>query len=419
MRIIMNNKEEFKSIVIQACVNGKLTVKEASIKLGFSERYVKKLKARFKSYGVQSMLHGNCGRQPAITIDPSIKSKIITIRKLPEYEECNTMQFMELLEEHYAIKISYSALTNLFNQNGIKSPRKRRKTKIHNRRKRKDFFGELIQTDATPHEFFYNDNQKYSLHGFIDDATGKVLGLYMCKNECMQGYLEITRQMLIKYGIPSNIYADGSSIFFPINVKQEVSLEDQLNGIVEPSTQYGRMMHELGITLIHAHSSQAKGRVERLWNTLHDRLRTEFRINNITNLEDANAFLLKYIPKFNSKFAKKAKSNESKFISLPKYVNLDYLLSVKEFRTIDASNSFSFNSKLFKIDSKENFHKKRLTICISQKIGMKAYFNGKFYNVIPIDYTTNEELDKKNSTYSIINNFVYFYCLKNERLSKL
>lgn len=129
MRIIINNKEEFKSIVIQACVNGKLTVKEASIKLSFSERYVKKLKTRFKSYGVQSMLHGNCGRQPAITIDPSIKSKIIAIRKLPEYEECNTMQFMELLAEHHSIKISYSALTKLFNQNGIKSPRKRKKTK--------------------------------------------------------------------------------------------------------------------------------------------------------------------------------------------------------------------------------------------------------------------------------------------------
>lgn len=414
----MNNKEELKSAVIKACVDGKITVKEAAIKLKFSERYIKKLKARYKQYGVSSMLHGNCGKQPAITINPSIKSKIIEIRLLPEYEECNTMHFKELLEERYSINISYTALSVLFKKSGIKSPRKRRKVKAHNRRKRKDCFGDLIQTDATPHPFFFGDNESYSLHGFIDDATGKILGLYMCKNECMQGYLEITRQMLSKYGIPSNIYADGSSIFFPINNKL-LSIEEQLNGAIEPTTQYGKIMDELGVNLIHAHSSQAKGRAERLWNTLHDRLRTEFRINNITSIEDANHFLIKYIPKFNARFAKKAVSKDSKFIKLPNYVNLDYLLSVKEERTIDASNSFSFNSNIFRIDSKDVLHKKRLTICISQKIGMKAYYNGKFYNVIPVDSNGKNAKENKSSTYSIINNFIYFYCLKNERISKI
>lgn len=411
----MNNKEELKSVIIKACVENKLTIKEASKKLGYSERYTKKLKARFKLYGETSMIHGNCGRKPARTINDSIKNKIIEIRLLPEFEECNTTHFKEILEEKYSINISYTALTNLFKLHGIKSPRKRRKQKLHNRRKRKEFFGDLIQTDATPHPFFYGNNEKYSLHGFIDDATGKILGLYMSKNECMQGYLEITRQMLTKYGIPANIYADGSSIFFPIH-KKEISIEEQLNGTLEPTTQYGKMMNELGINLIHAHSSQAKGRVERLWNTLHDRLRTEFRINNITNIEDANKFLLKYISKYNSKFAKKAKSDNSKFIKLPSYVNLDYLLSVKEFRTVDASNSFSLNSKSFRINSKEIFHKKKITICISKKIGMKAYYNGKFYNIVPNDYNTEYGEDKTNSIISVINNFVYYYCLKNEHV---
>ena len=415
MRFIMNNKEELKSVIIKACVDGRLTIKEASARLGYSERYTKKLKARFKQYGASSMIHGNCGRKPARTIDDSIKNKIIKIRRLPEFEECNTSHFQEILNELYSIKISYSALTNLFKLLGIKSPRKHRKAKVHNRRKRKDCFGDLIQTDATPHPFFYGNPEKYSLHGFIDDATGKILGLKLSKNECMQGYLEITRQMLTKYGIPANIYADGSSIFFPIH-KKDLSIEEQLNGTLEPTTQYGKMMHELGINLIHAHSSQAKGRIERLWNTLHDRLITEFRINNITNVEDANKFLLKYISKYNAKFAKKAKSNSSKFIKLPNYVNLDYLLSVKEFRTVDASNSFSLNSKSFRIDSKEIFHKKKITICISQKIGMKAYYNGKFFNIVPNDYNTESQLDKANSILSTINNFVYYYCLKNEHV---
>ena len=117
MRIIMNNKEELKSAVIKACIDGNLTVKDAAIKLKFSERYIKKLKARYKCYGVSSMLHGNCGKQPAITIDPHIKSKIIEIRLLPEYDECNNMHFKDILSEYFNIEISYSALTSLFKKN--------------------------------------------------------------------------------------------------------------------------------------------------------------------------------------------------------------------------------------------------------------------------------------------------------------
>ena len=116
MRIVMNNKEELKSAVIQACVNGKLTVKEAAKKLKFSERYVKKLKARFKEHGVSSMIHGNCGRQPAITISPALKSQIIEIRLRPEYDECNNLHFLDILNEYFNIYISYSALTDLFDK---------------------------------------------------------------------------------------------------------------------------------------------------------------------------------------------------------------------------------------------------------------------------------------------------------------
>lgn len=411
----MNKKENLKASVIECCINGTMTIKVAADRLGFSERYVKKLKARYKRLGVSSMLHGNCGKQPKHTIDAQIKSRIIEIWQQPEYEECNFKHFQDFLEEDYNIIISYSALYNLLRKNGYKSPRKHKKIKVHNRRKERASEGELLQVDGTPHQFFYGDNQMYCLHGFIDDAMHKITGLYLSENECMHGYLEVTRQTLKKFGMPLALYADGSSIFFPKD--KELTIEEQLAGITKPSTQYGRMMDELNIKLIHACSSQAKGRVERLWNTLHDRLKTEFRIHKITTLEEANEFLIKYIAKFNKKFSIEPENPQSSFMKLPKYVNLDYLLSVKYVRTVDVSNCISISGTTFLIEAKEILHKKKVEICISKRIGMKVRFNNKWYKITPISIQNKKSLKSNDSIEAIIQDFIYFNCMKNERLS--
>lgn len=112
-----------------------------------------------------------------------------------------------MIEEHNGIKISYTPLRNLLVANGIPSPRKHRKTKSHHRRKRKGAMGMMLQADGTPHDWFETGSMQ-SLHGFIDDATGVVTGLYMCENECLHGYLEVTRQTLINHGIPMSLYPD-------------------------------------------------------------------------------------------------------------------------------------------------------------------------------------------------------------------
>ena len=411
----MNNKEELKTAVIECCINGTMTIKQAADRLSFSERYIKKLKARYKKFGASSMLHGNCGRQPKHTINAIIKSRILEIWNQPEFEECNFTHFQEILEEDYGIYISYTPLYNLLKSKGIKSPRKHKKVKVHNRRQERPSEGELLQVDGTPYQFFYNDEKEYCLHGFIDDATHKITGLYMCENECMHGYLEVTRQTFKNFGVPLALYADGSSIFFPKDDK--LTLEEQLAGYTKPTTQYGRMMNFLGVDLIHAGSSQAKGRIERLWNTLHDRLKTEFRRHNIATIDEANEFLRKYIPKFNKKFAIEPKEEKSSFMELPKYVNLDYLLSVKYTRTVDVSNCISINGITFVIETKEILHKKKVELCISKRIGLKVRFNNKWYKITPISNTYKKSLKSNDSIKAIIEQFVYSNCLKNERLS--
>ena len=415
MRTEMNDKENLKVAVIESCVNRTMTIKVAADRLKFSERYVKELKARYKKFGASSMMHGNCGKQPKHTIDANIKSKIWQIWNMPELEECNITHFQEILEEDYDIKISYTPLYNFLKSKGAKSPRKHKKPRNHNRRQERSSEGELLQVDGTPHPFFYGDDKEYCLHGFIDDSTHKVTGLYMCENECMHGYLEVTRQTFKNFGVPLALYADGSSIFFPKDNK--LTLEEQLAGITKPTTQYGRMMDCLGVELIHAGSFQAKGRIERLWNTLHDRLRTEFRRHKIKTIEAANEFLKTYIPKFNKKFAIEPQNQKSSFMELPKYVNLDYLLSVKYTRTVDVSNCISISGTTFVIDTKEILHKKKIEVCISKRIGLKARFNDKWYKIIPISNQNNKSLKSNDSIEAIIQQFIYCNCLKNERLS--
>ena len=177
------------------------------------------------------------------------------------------------------------------------------------------------------------------------------------------------------------------------------------------------MMDYLGVELIHAGSSQAKGRIERLWNTLHDRLRTEFRIHNITSPEQANEFFKTFIPKYNKKFAIDASDPNSSFMEVPNFVNLDYLLSVKYTRIVDASNAISINGITFVVETREILHKKKIEICISKRIGVKGRFNNKWYKLTPLSNTNKKSLKSNDSIEAILQQFIYFNCLKNERLS--
>ena len=358
-------------------------------------------------------MHGNCCRQPSSTVSPSVKSKVLELKLSDKYSEANIKHFTELLAEYENIVLSYSNVYRTLKSANIKSPRKHKIKKVHPRRTPKPQKGIMLQTDVTTHEFFKGDSKKYSLHGFIDDATGLITGLYLCQNECLQGYLEINRQTLRNFGIPQSIYADGTNVFFNNNAK-ELTIKEQLNGLEQHKTQFGEIAEFLGIELIHAHFPQAKGKIERLWNTLHDRLRVEFTINNITTVDQANIFLKDYIKKYNKQFAKKPANRKSAFIPLPKGINLDRLLSAKFVRVPDNSNTISFNSQSFRIDCKECLYKKKITILINKKIGMKVLYNDNLYNLIPI--LNNKETSSSNtsdSIESIISNFIYFHCFRN------
>ncbi len=226
----------------------------------------------------------------------------------------------------------------------------------------------------------------------------------MTKNECLHGYLEITRQFILNHGTPACVYTDRHTIFRLPNASK-VSIEEQLDGKVINDTQFGRAMKELGISRIFARSPQAKGRVEKLWDILQGRLPTEFKINGITTIEEANEFLTNYIPKFNSKFAVEPEDNELAYRELPNNLNLDHILCVKQTRIIDNGGVFSIHSRHFQVLKNPGLpeipKKSKITVIISTSVGIKAEYQGNVYEVINFikHKKLNETKQKTKSKY--------------------
>ena len=378
-----------KLALIQGAVEGRYTVKEASLRLGLGTRRVKQLKKAFREQGESAVIHGNSGRHPANSTDGAVRDQIIALKKSNAYSETNFAHFKELLAEREGIQISYTALCGILKHAGIPSKRKHRaEGRRFRRRKRRSAFGEMLQADASSYDWF-GTGRRSALHGFIDDATGQITGLYFCQNECLRtivrwGYLEALRQTLETYGVPLELYADKAGIFFVNNKKAENwRVEELLAGRPLDKTQFGVIVDEqLGISMISAHTPQAKGRIERLWGTLQDRLPIWLKLEGIADMEQANRRLEHFIADFNARFACKPEEAETAFVPIDASSHdLDKLLAVRYERITDNCGCFSFQNFIFQIDSKKPFAKKKVQFLFSQKLGFKVLCDKEYYPV--------------------------------------
>ena len=203
----------------------------------------------------------------------------------------------------------------------------------------------------------------------------------MTKNECLEGYFSIIEQMAESFGIPASIYADRHTIFASPK-SDKLTIEDELEGVQVNDTQLGRAMKELGITLIKARSPQAKGRIERLWGTLHDRLTIEFRIKGITGIEAANRFLQSYIKKHNERFAVEAVETVSMF-SINRF-DLACVLCIREKRKLDNGCSFSFYGQYFAVDG-DIQPRTTIEVAAHRKLGIFVVYKGQRYAAVRIE----------------------------------
>ena len=231
-----------------------------------------------------------------------------------------------------------------------------------------------------------------SVHGGIDDATSQVTGLYMSENECLQGYFEITRQTVINFGTPLSMYSDKHTIFRSPLTEKKAEAGEEAN-----LTQFGRALDELGVNIIYANSAQAKGRVERLWNTLQSRLPVEFRLRGINSVKEANAFLAEYILEFNKKFAVETEKDPI-FVPCNYGEDLDNILCVKESRKMDAAGVFSYRGRFFKVLDKGYpliSAKASVEVLVNIRKGLHVRYKGRIYDTEETPQPTKRSRKRK------------------------
>jgi transposase len=376
-RFRMNDKEITKEYWMKKILNKETTIKIAAESLGLSTRQVKRIKKGYKEKGVESIIHGNLNRRPKHAIPVETKKRIIELKTSEKYSEANISHFYDLIKEDEMkeTKIEYVTVYKILSKAGIKSNRKHRKVKQHHRRKRLETFGKMLQIDATPYDWF-GVGKRYNIHGAIDDATGRITGLYMTENESLDGYFNMMERTFKNYGRPVSIYSDRHLILHP---KEKLTIEEQLEGKPQKESHFSRAMRELNIEMIRAYSPQAKGRIERLWGTLQSRLPVEFKIKGIKTIEEANKYLEGYIKKYNKRFEIKCDTIENVFRKIPEEIELKYCLCRKESRKLNSGGIIHIANKVFKVLTTEIPYSAIVTVLIGKKIGIKVKYKDKYY----------------------------------------
>jgi transposase len=295
------SQEELRRLdVIRRLEARRLTTKEAGEVLGITERQVRRLRRRVEKEGAQGLAHRSRGRASARKTKASVTKRVVGLmRKL--YAGFNDQHFTEKLAAVEGIALSRSTVRRLLRQAGIGAARKRRPPRHRSRRDRRPRAGLMILWDGSRHEWLERRGPMLCLMGAVDDATSEFLpGAHFLEQECAAGYLRVLLAIAEEKGLPLSAYGDQHG-----SLKRNDdswTLEEELRGEQDP-TQVGRALRALGIERIDALSPQAKGRVERLWGTLQDRLVSELRLAKARTADQANAVLERFRPEHNRRFA--------------------------------------------------------------------------------------------------------------------
>ncbi len=334
--ITLNGKEQRRVLVISRIECGELTAAQAAGLLTLSVRQVRRLSRAFRQDGAAGLAHGNRGRPPSHALPVAVREQVVRLAQTT-YAGCNDSHLTDLLAEREAIQVSRATVWRWRWSAGLRSPQRRRPPRHRSRRERLPQAGLLLQWDASLHPWLEDRGPRLTLVGAVDDATGEVAAAHFRQHEDAQGYLEVLRTILTTKGVPIALYRDRHGIF-ERREREPWTLEEELSGQRTP-TQVGRALEELGIASIAAHSPQAKGRVERLWRTLQDRLVAELRLAKATSLEDAEQVLQAFLPRFNQRFAVPAAQPGSGYRPAPEALDIDTVCCFKYRRRVAPDNT--------------------------------------------------------------------------------
>lgn len=341
--IAISQKELTRYDVLRRVLDGTISLVDAAGYMGVSYRQAKRLKTKAED-GPVGMIHGNCGRAPSNRLGAELRDRILALSK-EEYKDYNDTHFTEELEK-LGIDVCRESVRVLRRGAGIAPKRKRRPKKHHKRRSRKTSEGLMMLWDGSPHRWFGAEHPACCLMAAMDDAKGTILSLLFCEHECSWAYLELLRRVVSRHGIPCSVYQDKHTALKRND--DYWSLEEELAGRQEP-TQVGLALQALGTEAIYANSPQAKGRVEKLFETLQDRLVAELKFNGITDINAANAFVDGgYIERFNERFAVPVQ-DEHRWRRLGPGLDLDRICSFRYNAKVANDNAIRFCGLVFDI----------------------------------------------------------------------
>ena len=354
-RVPMSQKDFRRLHVIERYLEGQIDQHRAAELLKLSMRQVRRLGKRYQAEGASGLVHRLRGRSSNHGLSPEQRAQAISIYR-QRYIGFGPTLAAEKIGEHEGIVLSKETLRTILLQSG--DWQKGRKRSIHRQwRVRKEQAGMLIQLDGSHHDWFEGRRAKSVLMAYIDDATSEVYARFY-EYEGTIPAMDSPQRYMKKHGIPIKLYTDRHSTYkSPL---KEPDVYDEDGNSVEALSQFERACKELGIEITHAHSPQAKGRIERLFGTLQDRLVKELRLAGINSIEEANRFLPKYFERHNRRFMVTAAEQGDMHRPLPKRIDLNKILCIKTERTVRSDNTISLDGTFYQLHETLAGHKVRV-----------------------------------------------------------
>lgn len=383
--LIMSSRELTRYDVIRDLITGKINGTEAAKQIGLSVRQTKRLKVRVKKDGARGLIHGSRGQESNRRIDSEIIEKVKDILKR-NYIDFKPTFAAEKLEENHGIKLSKEKIRQIMIEEKLWQVKSRKQNGEHRYwRPRKESYGELEQFDGSYHDWFEGRSQVCCLLAAIDDATSKIIQAKFTNDEGVIPVLSFWKDYVSQRGKPLGIYLDRYSTY-KINNKH---LLDDPTAL----TQFEMVMKKINIGVIHAYSPQAKGRIERLFGTLQDRLVKELRLANIATIEQANEFLARvYIPKFNAQFAviPQKKTNLHCVLNKMEKENLEQIFSIQDDRIVNNDFTVRYEGKWYQLSKTQP-----ALVCRKDKVQIEKRLNGALFISLRNRYLNFHELPQK------------------------
>jgi len=362
--ITLSKREIERLRIIHLVMDKQMRQVKASELLGITDRQVRNIIGKIRDKGDEAIAHGNRGRVAPNKMPTELEDRIggIVKRRYPDFGPTFAS---EKLWERDGIRIGREKLRQIMISKGLWKVRGRNKREVHQWRERKAYYGEMVQMDGSQHDWLEGRGPKLVFMGYIDDATNRVFGRFY-DYEGIYPAMDSLGRYIRLYGLPRSFYLDKDSTY---KTTRQPDVDELLRG-EKAQTQFERACRELEIEVIHAHSPQAKGRIERAFGTLQDRLIKEMRLEGVSSREEANRFLKKYLPIYNKRFSRVAREEANLHRPLAKHINLREIFCLKATRTINNGYIIKWRGREFLIERPSIAMRRR-------KVEVMEHFDGK------------------------------------------